>query len=127
MGVPFPTRSVRVLAPDELLFEEGAEGHAMYVVQSGAVTVSRGRGAELRPVASLGEGALFGELALLDEAPRSATVTAGPAGARVVEIDHALFIYLVGQQPAFALLVMQSMARRLRSKFEAEEAVGVTA
>ncbi len=99
----------------------------MYVVQSGTVSVSRGSGPQRRLVASLGQGALFGEMALLDEAPRSATVTAGPGGARLVEIDHALFIYLVGQQPAFALLVMQSMARRLRNKLEADDLTGVTA
>lgn len=127
MGLPFPTRSNRALAPDEVLFEEGAGGHAMYVVQSGSVRVARGRDGQRREIATLGEGSLFGEMALLDEAPRSATVTGGPGGARLVEIDHALFIYLVGQQPAFALLVMQSMARRLRSKLEADDPATVTA
>ena len=126
MGVPFPTRSHRALAPGELLFEEGSAGHTMFVVRSGSVSLTRGAGAQRRELALLAEGALFGEMALLDEAPRSATAVAGAGGARLVEIDHSLFIYLVGQQPAFALMVMQSMAQRLRTKLAADDLATVS-
>jgi CRP-like cAMP-binding protein len=121
MGVQFPSRSLRSLAADETLFEEGSTGRAMYVVRQGSVRVLRGDGPGRQEVASLGPGSLFGELALPDEAPRSATVAAGAEGAVLVEIDHALFVYLVGQQPAFALLVMQSMAQRLRARLHQGE------
>src|ERR1700732_717668 len=60
------------LAPGEALFTEGDPGTCMYVVRSGAVRVSTGT-TELE---QLGPGSILGEMALIEETPRSATVTA---------------------------------------------------
>jgi CRP/FNR family cyclic AMP-dependent transcriptional regulator len=120
----FPSRSMRRLSPGEVLFEEGSVGKHMYVVHEGQVRIGRRDSAE--PLALLGRGEMFGELALLDDQPRSASAVAGTEGASLVEVDHALFIYLVGQQPAFALMVMQSMAHRLRGRLQAAGLHGVT-
>jgi CRP-like cAMP-binding protein len=53
----------------------------------------------------------------VDDLPRSATVVAAEDDTRLLEIDHALFVYLVGQQPAFALMVLKAMSLRLRSQY----------
>jgi len=109
-----PERYVRSFRSDEVIFQEGAPGTHMYVVQEGSVRICRG--ADGAPLSMVETGEIFGEMALIDGSPRSATAVAGADGARVIEIDHALFIYLVGQQPAFPLMVMQCLARRLRQR-----------
>ena len=58
--------------PGEEVFSEGEDGDALYLVLSGKVRVHRGD----RLLAVLGERECFGEMAILDAAPRSATVTA---------------------------------------------------
>jgi CRP-like cAMP-binding protein len=114
----FAARFLRVLRPGEVVFEEGSAGRQMYVVNAGRVTVLKRVEEGQVPVGNLGPGDIFGEMALVDDLPRSATVVAGEAGASVLEIDHALFIYLVGQQPAFALMVLKAISMRLRSQYE---------
>ena len=109
-----PERYVRSFRSGEIVFDEGAPGTHMYVVQEGSVRIRRG--ADGAPLNVVETGEIFGEMALIDGSPRSAPAVAGPDGARVIEIDHALFIYLVGQQPAFPLMVMQCLARRLRQR-----------
>lgn len=65
--------TLRAFAKGEVLVREGAEGESCFLVGSGEVTVARSGGG---PITTLGPGALVGQLALLDRAPRSATVTA---------------------------------------------------
>jgi CRP/FNR family cyclic AMP-dependent transcriptional regulator len=111
----FAAEHQRTYAAGEVVFAEGTVGKHMYVVQSGTVEIRTAVAGADQTVATLKVGEMLGEMALLDDAPRSATAVAGREGARLLEVDHALFIYLVGQQPAFALMVMQSLARRLRA------------
>jgi glyoxylase-like metal-dependent hydrolase (beta-lactamase superfamily II) len=87
----------------------------MYVICTGQVRLSRCINGEDTFLKSLGKGEIFGEMALVDNLPRSASVVAAENDTRLLEIDHALFVYLVGQQPAFALIVLKAMSHRLRS------------
>jgi CRP-like cAMP-binding protein len=64
----------------------------------------------------LGEGNIFGDIVLVDNLPRSASAVAVEDNTRVLEKDHALFVYLVGQQPAFALIILKALSFRLRKK-----------
>jgi len=59
----------------EAIFYEGEPGVGMYVIQKGAVAITKGKGF-VEKLAELSVGEFFGELALLDESPRSATATA---------------------------------------------------
>jgi CRP-like cAMP-binding protein len=62
--------------PDEIVFDEGEEGQALYLVMSGRVQVIRSHARGREVVSELGPGAFFGDLALLDNSPRSAQVRA---------------------------------------------------
>ncbi len=61
---------------DEIIFDEGEEGQALYLVMSGRVIISRQLGAGREVVAELSAGAFFGDLALLDNTPRNAQTRA---------------------------------------------------
>jgi CRP/FNR family transcriptional regulator, cyclic AMP receptor protein len=97
------------LAPGEALFTEGDSGACMYIVRSGAVRVSTGT-TELE---QLGPGSILGEMALIEETPRSATVTA-VSDCEIAVIDRRRFLFLVQQTPSFALNVMRVLSHRLR-------------
>ena len=62
--------------PDEIVFDEGEEGQALYLVMAGRVQISRTFGGQRQVVNELGPGSFFGDLALLDDSPRSAQVRA---------------------------------------------------
>lgn len=97
------------LKAGETLFEEGDEGDVMYVLVSGTAEVSiKGHVVEHAML-----GAVFGELAVIESAPRSATVTA-TSDCTVARIDEKRFRFLVSETPHFAIEVMRIMAGRLR-------------
>lgn len=102
--------------PGELIFQKGSTGSHMFVVSSGTVQIIKEAGTEVEVIATLGKGDIFGEMALIDNLPRSATAVAGDEGSQLLKIDNALFIYLVGQQPAFALIILKALSHRLRMR-----------
>lgn len=94
---------------DTAVFREGEPGALMYAIRSGRVAVQvRGQ-----TVDTLGEGEVFGEMALLDEAVRTATVVTLEQ-TELIPIDKAQFYLLVRQNPHFALQLMQLLSERLR-------------
>ena len=112
---PQSARLLLACQPEQTIFFEGETGRAMYVVQDGEVEICTTGATGSVTLARLRKGEVFGELALVDDSPRSASAVAGPQGASVLVIDRAHFVYLVGQQPAFALVVLEVMASRMRS------------
>ena len=96
-------------AAGDVIFAEGDPGDRFYVVREGTVTLS----ADGRKLEDVGPGGIFGELALLDNAPRSATATAA-TDVDVLPLDERGFIFHVTQTPYFALTVMKVLAARLR-------------
>ncbi len=87
----------------------GGPGERMYIVKTGVLEIRRG-GLVLEVV---GAGGLVGEMALVDDSPRSAEVVATTA-CELVPIDRAHFLFLVQETPTFALEVMRLFAHRLR-------------
>jgi CRP/FNR family transcriptional regulator, cyclic AMP receptor protein len=61
---------------DEIIFDEGEEGQALYLVMAGRVLISRTFDSQIELVAELGAGSFFGDLALLDNSPRNAQARA---------------------------------------------------
>lgn len=66
---------LRRYLPGEIVFDQGEEGQALYVIISGQISICHPGQAD-QPIAELGPGNFFGELALLDDAPRSAQARA---------------------------------------------------
>ena len=96
--------------PGEILFHEGDEGHALYIVEKGNLRVMSGSVV----YETVTVGGILGEMALIDEgAPRSASVIA-VSHAQLWEIDTDRFRSMVASDPNFAITVMRTMARRLR-------------
>jgi ATP/ADP translocase len=93
----------------EVLFREGDAGDALYLVLEGKVRVHR----EETTIAELGERECFGEMALLDASPRSATVTT-QAEVVLLRIGREAFEELLQDQHTIARAIIQVLVRRLR-------------
>jgi CRP/FNR family cyclic AMP-dependent transcriptional regulator len=91
------------------LVAEGAAGHEFFVIMEGTAKVTRNG----RKVAELGPGDAFGELALLDKAPRNATVTA-ETPMKLVVLGQREFAGILDEVPGFARKLLAGMAHRLR-------------
>jgi len=107
--------SVRSFDSGEVIFERGAAGKTMFVVVEGEVELKL---SDDHVLAIVGPGDVFGEMALIDDQPRSATATARD-GVKVAPIDEKRFTYLVQNTPYFALEVMRVMAHRVRAMNDA--------
>ena len=99
----------------DVIFEEGSTGRELYVVLDGEVEIAKLNGGSKIVIITLGKGEFFGEMAVIDGSSRSATAIAATSGTRVMRINHARFVYLVSQQPAFALMIMDALSKRLRA------------
>jgi CRP-like cAMP-binding protein len=97
------------LAPGDFLFKEGDKGEKMYVLLEGEVDIIFGD----HVLEAVKAGALIGEMALIDDSPRVASVMA-KTPCRLAEIDRRRFHFLVQQTPHFATHVMRTLADRLR-------------
>ena len=99
----------------DVIFEEGSTGRELYVVLDGKIDIVKDTGATRTTIVTLGKGEFFGEMAVIDGSSRSATAIAAVPNTRVMRINHARFVYLVSQQPAFALMIMDALSKRLRA------------
>jgi CRP/FNR family transcriptional regulator, cyclic AMP receptor protein len=99
----------------DIIFEEGSTGRELFVVLDGRIDIVKLDGATKTTIVTLGKGEFFGEMAVIDGSARSATAIAAAPKSRVMRINHARFVYLVSQQPAFALMVMDALSKRLRA------------
>jgi len=97
------------LVPGDVLFREGDAGDGMYVVLEGALEIQVAD----KVVETSQRGAIIGEIALIDPAPRIATVVAKEPS-KLVKIDQRRFHFLIQQNPFFATHVMKVLAERLR-------------
>lgn len=98
-----------LLSRGDILFSEGDPGDRMYVLLDGEMEIRvNGEGIE-----TVGKGGVLGEMALIDEAPRSASAVA-ISNARLAPVDAKRFMFMVQQTPFFAMQVMKVLASRLR-------------
>jgi len=102
-------KTMQVNAGTEV-FREGDAGSEMYGVVSGEIELRIGG----RAIRTLGADDVFGEMAIVDSAPRSATAVATQDTVLAV-INRHRFLFLVQETPMFALQVMSAMAARQRS------------
>ena len=101
---------IRRFAPGSTMVRTGDPGRSFYVLLDGTAKVVRVSGRPRR----LGTGDYFGEMALLDEAPRSAAVVA-EGEVLALTIDRPGFTKLVRAEPALAQALLRTLAARLRA------------
>jgi CRP-like cAMP-binding protein len=85
----------------------------MFIVFSGKINLYKERQDNRILLATVHPGDFFGEMSLVDNSPRSATAIAAE-DTRLIVLDEAKFLYLVRQQPEFALVIMQKLCETLR-------------
>jgi len=96
------------------LWREGDPGDGLYFIREGTVEIRLpGEGSGGRVVAELGVGAVFGEMAVLEEKPRSATATARTE-VKVWFVPRAAVLGAIRRCPELALRLLRELSRRLR-------------
>jgi CRP/FNR family transcriptional regulator, cyclic AMP receptor protein len=95
--------------PGRILVDQGRTGHEFFLILDGRASVKKNN----RKTAELGRGHYFGELALLDRGPRTATVTAD-GDMTLLVLGHREFSSVVDGVPGLARKLLASMASRLR-------------
>jgi CRP/FNR family cyclic AMP-dependent transcriptional regulator len=99
----------RQIPAGTVIVREGAAGDAFYVIVSGEAEVDRSG----KVVATIGPGSFFGDLALLDKAPRNATVTA-KTDMELIVLGQREFSAMLDESSAFARKLLVGLAHRLR-------------
>ena len=106
-GAGAPARDYKA---GDVVFKEGDVADALFIIQSGEVEIRLGN----RVLEKLPQYSIFGEMALIDASPRSATAAAA-SDVKLVPVTEKQFLFLISNTPHFALNVMRIMARRLRA------------
>ena len=99
----------------EELIKEGTSGSMAYFVVSGTCDVRRKRGSQQRRVATMGPGDFFGELSIIDPAPRTATVTAAE-DVTVLVLSGYDFNAALKSNKSMALHLVKTLTKRLRAQ-----------
>ena len=97
---------------DEIIFDEGEEGQALYLVMSGRVIISRQLDAGREVVAELSAGSFFGDLALLDNSPRNAQ-TRALDNCELAVFFRADFMGLMDTDPVIGYKISLALARHI--------------
>jgi CRP/FNR family transcriptional regulator, cyclic AMP receptor protein len=107
-------RFARDFAAGTVLFEEGQPGDFMYVIASGEVEIRRTVSETERVLAVLPAGEFFGEMAILNSRPRSATAVVR-VDSRLVVIEGTTFEAMLRARPEIALRIIKALALRLEN------------
>lgn len=114
MTDPLFARFGREYQAGEVLFREGEPGDRMFVIQAGAVKITKSMAGEQKVLAVLGPGEFLGEMAILNGKPRTATATVVEP-ARCLLIDARTLEAMVSKNTEIALRLIKKLARRLDS------------
>jgi len=102
------------LQAGETLIEEGSSGDSLFVVLRGELDVTKRSGDGELPLARIGPGAIQGEMAAIEERPRTASVRA-VGEAQVLRVPRGALIDVLGSGPEAALAILRTVLGRLRS------------
>jgi len=105
------------LEPGEDVFEEGDLGDSVYIIKDGTCEVTRGKGDSKEVLATLGAGQVFGEMALLADAGRNATVTAAER-TNLLVITKPVFDALSSNVPEFGKIFSKVASQRTEENAE---------
>jgi F420-non-reducing hydrogenase small subunit len=101
-----------VFEKGEIVCREGDPGDTMYIIQSGAVKISRNREGEEMVLAILEQGEFFGEMALVDQQPRSATVST-MSRTRLLPLTRTSFLQRTSRDPGISLHLIKILGERI--------------
>lgn len=102
-------------APGDVLVREGEQGDVVFIIVTGDVTVlHKADGGDDVVIDQPSVGDVIGEMAVLDPAPRSATLRAGAGGVRVLRLDGTSFRDALKADPGVASGVIRALAQRVR-------------
>ena len=108
----------------EVIFEQGQDSDGrMYFVSEGEMSVSRQIDGADYTIATLGPGAFFGEMAILNRNPRSATIRVQTKHARLGYIDEPMFLRISRNDPVFPFSLLKLILERTA---EVEDAIAET-
>jgi len=105
-------RFARILKAGEAIFREGDAGDTMFVIRKGKVRITKRVRGGAKTFAVLGPGEFFGEMAILNRAPRSATAIAAE-DVMLLEVDARRFEAMITKQAEIAVRFIQKLALRL--------------
>jgi len=105
-------------AAGEIVFEEGERGDSMYLIRSGRVAVVKGDWLSPAVLVYQGPGDIVGEMALLDDKPRSASIVA-MEDVRLFRITRQDFRRLLKEEPDMGMRIMETLSSRLRESNQA--------
>lgn len=103
----------KVYSDGEIIFKEGEQGNCIYVIQSGKVRIIKKDSSGERTIAVLENGELFGEMALFDKLPRSATARA-LGDARILSMDKKRLFAGISRDPTLAFKTLEAVSGRIR-------------
>jgi CRP/FNR family cyclic AMP-dependent transcriptional regulator len=103
----------KTFPPGTVLFKEGESGREMFVIQSGKVKISKVVRGEEQVLASLGPGEFFGEMAILNNKPRSATATV-IEDCKMLVIDPKTYELMLKNNIEIAVRMIKKLAQRLQ-------------
>lgn len=106
-------KDVRTFEPGTVIFKEGDRGKLMFAVLEGEVNIIKGSVL----LATIGAGEVFGEMALVDDSPRSADAVAKTT-VKAAAVDDRSFLRMVAYNPQIALQLMSLLSERLRKADE---------
>ena len=93
----------------DLIFSEGQPAEYMYAIKHGEIDIVKSG----RVIETVGPDGFFGELALVDHSPRSASARAR-TNVELIPITEKQFLFMVAETPFFSLTVLRKLAERLR-------------
>ncbi len=104
---------IKVFKPQELVFKQGDPGEHMFIIQSGRVEIFLNTPNGEKSLTYYGPGDFFGEMAIIDKAPRSASARA-VEDTRMIMLDERTFDQHVQANPAIVRKILKNMSARLR-------------
>jgi len=97
----------------EHIFQEGDLGTEMFIIQEGEIHIAKKLGTEFRVLAKLEKGDFFGEMAIIENAPRSADAFAH-TDVRLLSINGSRFDEMLRKNPEIAIRIIRKYSQRLR-------------
>jgi len=104
----------RVYQPGEIIFQEGELGETMFIIQEGEVRIHKRVRDRETTLATLKAGDFFGEMAIIDMEPRSASATA-VAPSKIIVLSKDIFESQIKTNPKIIMSILRKMSERLRA------------